>query len=106
MHLSPLQKFILKFCFTSSAKVVNRSGFIKFYTTQSKQPKPSDVVNIITKSLESLIDKELLIGYGVRTAQKWFIKEVKLTTLGRRTGRKLLGEQVALPFKNFKSTKK
>lgn len=106
MRLSPLQKFILKFCFTSSAKVIGRSGFIKFYTTQAKAPKPSDMVNIITNSLESLIDKELLIGYGVRTSHKWFIKEVKLTPLGRKIGRKLLGEQVALPFKYPKLIKK
>ncbi len=106
MRLSPLQKFILKFCFTSSAKVVSRAGFVKFYTTQTKAPKPSDIVNIITNSLESLIDKELLIGYGIRTSRKWFIKEVKLTPLGRRTGRKLLGEQVTLPFKYPKSFKK
>lgn len=106
MRLSPLQKFILKFCFTSSAKIVSRGGFVKFYTTQAKTPKPSDVVSIITNSLESLIDKELMIGYGVRTSHKWYIKEVKLSPLGRRIGKKLLGEQVALPFKYPKSSKK
>jgi hypothetical protein len=46
-----------------------------------------------------LIDKEFLIGYGVRTPKKWFIKEIKLTVNGRRMAKKLQGEQQALPFK-------
>lgn len=99
MRLSPLQKFILKACYTASAKVVGRTGFAKFYDTQKQKPKSGDKVNIITKSLESLIDKGLLVGYGVRTPEKWYIKEVRLLPAGRKVARKLLGEQQKLPFK-------
>ena len=105
MRLSPLQKFILKTCYISSARVVTRAGFAKFYDSQKQKPKVGDIVNIITKSLESLIDKGLLVGYGVRTQEKWYIKEVRLLPLGRRVGRKLLGEQQTLPFK-LRSNKK
>jgi hypothetical protein len=55
---------------------------LAFY--KDKGVKKEDRVNIITKSLERLIDNGLLVGYGVRTPKKWFIKSVKLTTLGRK----------------------
>lgn len=57
------------------------------------------MVSIITKSLESLVDKGLMVGYGVRTREKWYIKEVRLLPDGRRIARKLLGEQQALPLR-------
>ncbi|MDD5567165.1 MAG: hypothetical protein PHH01_03125 [Patescibacteria group bacterium] len=98
MKLSPLQKFILREVAASRSKNYSRSGIIKFYNGQAKHPKIDDIQNIITKSLERLIDKELLIGFGRRTSQKWFIGEVKLTPLGRRTARSLLGRQQALPL--------
>ena len=99
MRLSPLQKYILKVCYTSSAKVVGRGGFVRFYEAQKQKPKSQDLVNIITKSLESLVDKGLMVGYGVRTREKWYIKEVRLLPGGRRIARKLLGEQQALPLR-------
>lgn len=103
MRLSPLQKYILRTCYITPPTAVSRSAFARFYTSHVKKPKPADVVNIITKSLESLIDKELMTGYGVRTPHKWYIKEVKLAPKGRKLARKLLGEQQSLPFKLSKS---
>ncbi|MFA4937149.1 MAG: hypothetical protein WC575_02590 [Patescibacteria group bacterium] len=106
MRLSPLQKYILRTCYSRQPKV-SRKGFTRFYDVQKKRPKKDDIVSIITKSLESLIDKELMVGFGERTTHKWYIKEVKLTAKGRRVARKLLGEQQALPFKiNSKSKMK
>lgn len=99
MRLSPLQKYILRTCYLTPPRAVGRSGFARFYDKQEKKPKGQDIMNIITKSLESLIDKGFMVGYGVRTPQKWYIKEVKLLPVGRRTARKLLGEQQMLPFK-------
>ena len=96
MRLSPLQKYILRLCYINDIKLVPRVGFVKFYDSKSK---PADVINIITKSLESLIDKELMVGYGIRTPHKWYIKEVRLMPKGRRLARKLLGEQQRLPLK-------
>lgn len=61
--------------------------------------KSKDAVNIITKSIERLIDREMLTGYGVRTPHKWFLKEIKLTPKGRKMAKKLLGEQQTLPLK-------
>ncbi len=98
MRLSPLQKFILRHCYSREPRI-SRVGFERFYEHQKYVPQRSGKVNIITKSLEALIDRGFLVGYGVRTPQKWYIKEVKLTPLGRKLARKLLGEQATLPFR-------
>ena len=99
MRFSPLQKYILKVCYGIPPKPTKRDIFALFYKERLKKFQSGDWVNIITNSLENLIDKGMLIGYGVRTPQKWYIKEVKLTTVGRRTARRLLGEQQKLPLK-------
>lgn len=99
MRLSPLQKYIMRACYVTAPKAVARGGFARFYDSQPTKPKEGDVVNIITKSLESLIDKGFMVGYGVRTPQKWYIKEVRLLPAGRKVARKLLGEQQILPLK-------
>jgi hypothetical protein len=52
----------------------------------------------MTKSLERLIDKGLMIGYGRRTPEKWFIDEIRLTDVGKKAARKLLGQQQKLPL--------
>jgi len=62
--------------------------------------KIKDQVDAVTKSLERLIDKGMLIGYGVRTRKKWFIREVKLTRPGiRKYVQWLESRQAQLPFK-------
>jgi hypothetical protein len=96
MRLSALQKYILRESYGAAKRRVRRKGFTKFYKT----PTPAHVmVDTITKSLERLIEKGLMIGYGRRTSEKWFIDEVVLTPLGRRTAKALLGEQQKLPLK-------
>lgn len=104
MRLSPLQRYILRSCYVTPTRAVGRGGFVRFY--ESGREKPKDVVDIITKSLESLIDKGTMVGHGVRTPKKWYIKEVRLTPAGRRLARKLLGEQQSLPFTLRRARKK
>lgn len=106
MNISNLQKYILVSAYTSRTKKISRRGFEKFYKNQKKTPKKDDIKNIITKSLERLIDKEMLIGYGRRTPHKWFVDEIQLTAWGRQTAKKMLGEQQKLPFKINKIRKK
>lgn len=105
MKLSYLQKYILLVGYGEKDKF-SRDWLLKFYDKSAtpadrsrRKPKREDQVNIITKSLERLIDKELLIGYGVRTPHKWFIREIKLTAKGRRAAKRLMGEQQILPLK-------
>lgn len=92
MILSALQRFILRECYQYQKPRVPRQPFQKFYR------QPASVVNRdnITVSLERLIDRGLLIGFGRRTPKKWYIVDVKLTPLGRRIARSTFGKQQQL----------
>jgi len=105
MVFSLLQKYILLSCLNVKNFKISRAKFSVFYDKQKNKPQNELQTKIITQSLERLINRELLIGYGMRTPHKWFIKEVKLTNKGRKEATKLLGEQAKLPFKKFKLLK-
>lgn len=96
MRLSLLQRYILGVCFAARGKV-GRAPLHAFYNGKTQRPK--SVVDVVTKTLERLIDKGLLMGIGVRTPKKWYIKEVRLTPLGKRFAKKLQGEQQKLPLR-------
>lgn len=98
MYLSSLQRFILLECLDGTRRRVARTMFMAFYRKQPSSPSGKDRQDAITKSLERLIDKGLMIGYGRRTPKKWFIDEVALTPKGRKETKKLLGKQQKLPF--------
>lgn len=94
---SPLQRYILKECFVQKGKVVPRRTFHVFY--RNKKTTRKDAVNTTTKCLERLIDRGLLVGYGMRTPKKWFIREVKITNLGIKEWVKWLeSRQAKLPL--------
>ena len=99
MKLSELQKYILKAAWQSKDKTVSKNVLEKFYNGLKSKPKPKDLISIITKSVERLIKKELVIGYGWKTPHKWFIRHVKLTLKGRKSARNLFGIQQKLPLK-------
>lgn len=73
-------------------------GFFDQYLLGKKR-KRKDAIDTVTKSLENLIDKGLLAGYGVRTPKKWYIKEVGLTSAGRRIAKRLGDKRQKLPLK-------
>ncbi len=99
MKLSNLQKYILRQTWQSDKPKVNRAIFNKFYE-QTKNPTSKLLqAKIITRSIERLIDKGLLTGFGEKTQYKLFISQIKLTPRGKNTAQKLLGQQVELPFK-------
>jgi lipoprotein NlpI len=97
MRFSGLQKYILNLGYGEKGKM-SRDKFLEFYKKDENGPKREDRVNIITKSLERLMDRGILVGYGVRTAKKWFVKEVKLTARGRKMAKNLQGKQAKLPL--------
>lgn len=86
MRFSALQRYILRVCWNAKKKV-SRAIFDKYQMNGKRKRK--DAVNAVTKSLENLIDKGLLVGYGLRTPKKWYLKETRLTSLGRRIARGL-----------------
>ena len=96
--MSDLQKYIL-FVALGENRKFGRGKLLSFYDKRKKEPKLETRVNIITKSIERLIERGLLYGYGVRTPEKWFIEEIWLTKAGRREAKKFLGEQQKLPFR-------
>ena len=124
MRLSLLQKYILKRCYLEGGKI-KRDGLNSFYCqtserransfalpsecryqrdgtlylSQKRAPQVSERVKIITQSLERLIARGLMVGYGVRTSEKWFIKEIRLTAQGKKEAKRVLGEQQKLPLK-------
>ncbi|MBI4426661.1 MAG: hypothetical protein HY567_03720 [Candidatus Kerfeldbacteria bacterium] len=97
-RLSGLQRFALIESYSRRRARLPRQLVHAFYKSMPKQPK--EVQDVVTKSLESLIDRGLLIGYGRRTPKKWFIDEIRLTAAGRKLARRLLGEQLRLPLKS------
>ena len=100
MKLSALQRYILLECLNARAIRIARGNLGKFYVNKKNKPSQLLMTKIITKSIERLINRELMVGFGERTAHKWFIKEIQLTAKGKRETKKLLGEQVKLPLKN------
>lgn len=98
MRLSSLQQFILLRCLDVGKKT-ERGIFRSFYGHQKNPAEEKYQEGIITKSIEGLIDKEMLIGFGKRTPHKWFMTHVKLTKKGIRKAVKILeSKQGKLPF--------
>lgn len=102
MHLSSLQKHILKQGLNSRGHKVSKKILSQFYLSRENSPKLVDQINIITKSVERLIKNGLAKGLGAKTAEKWLIKEVILTKLGIKKAKELLGKQQELPLKKIK----
>ena len=100
MKLSALQKYILKQCLQAKDKIISKSVLEKFYSNVKTKPSEKDIINTITKSVERLIKKELVTGYGFKTPHKWFIRQVKLTPKGTKVARTLFGVQQKLPLNN------
>ena len=98
MRLSKLQKYILLQSFDTKNKL-DRKGLVSFYNAYKKKPNREIMVNSITSSLERLIKKGLIVGFGELTKEKTFINKIRLTREGRSEAKKLLGEQKRLPLK-------
>ncbi len=99
MKLSDLQKYILKKTLVYSKTKLARSVFVDFYKKKKSVPAKEMQVKIITQSLERLIEKGLIIGYGHKTPEKYFITDIKLTLQGKKIAKSLFGKQIKLPFK-------
>lgn len=94
MFLSKLQKKILLECYFNSGKI-DFEQVVKSYKGRAKK----DIKNIVTKSLEKMIKKELISAIAKKTPHKLFIKEIKLTNFGRQLAKKILNQKQKLPLK-------
>jgi len=98
------KKFILTETLGTKQNKVNRNVLNKFYDKEKNPPKKKIQTNIITKSIERIINKGLAIGFGEKTQYKLFITHLKLTAKGRKIALSLLGKQTQFIFN--KKTKK
>lgn len=96
MNLSGLQRHILKTAWRQGKSKIPRAVFENYYPA-GKVPRHE--AEILGRSLERLVDRGLMTGYGHRTMAKWFIESVRLTPAGRRAARQLIGKQEKLPLK-------
>ncbi|MFH1890809.1 MAG: hypothetical protein ABIJ91_04585 [Candidatus Kuenenbacteria bacterium] len=106
MRLSALQSYILLECLNAKGGRINRQILANYYQKKGKKPSADNIVKIITESMKRLINREFLIGYGMRTPHKWFVREIHLTAKGKKLAFKLQGEQMMLPLKNKRRSKK
>ncbi len=106
MRLSKLQKYILLQCFEHKYGKLDRKNLVVFYNSFKSKPQKASQINSITVSLDRLIKKGLLVGFGEITKEKVFIDKVRLTRLGRSVAKKILGEQKKLPLNLRKVSKK
>ena len=90
--LSRLQKYILVAVYNHNNNY-KKKDLLKFYRHKKDKPDKKDQHNNITKSLERLIDRGLMIGYGRRTPQKWFMEKVELTSKGKTAAEKILSSK-------------
>jgi hypothetical protein len=104
--LSQLQQYILKKSLGYNKGGVDKNTFFKFYENIKNKPKDiaspagySRKENIIIKSLNRLIDRDLIVAFCKKTKHKIFINKILLTPTGRQIAKKLLGDQKALPIK-------
>jgi len=102
MKLSALQKYILLECLNAKNGRIFRGSLANFYSRTKVSPKQKLMVKIITKSIERLIKRDLVVGFGEITSERQFIKEIKITAKGRVAGKRLLGEQMRIPLKSQK----
>lgn len=96
--LSPIQQYILLICRERSGQCSRR--FIDSdYKASRSRARQENYKNIITQSIERLINRGLLTGYGTKTKEKLFIDKVKLTSAGRKFLAELLKKrQTKLPL--------
>ena len=105
MTTSRLQKYILKKGLESRDYKISKKILIDYYKNHKNPAKKKDQISIITKSVERLIKRGLIRGFGVKTAEKWFILQVGLTRLGIKKARELFGQQQTLPLRKDKKNK-
>jgi hypothetical protein len=90
MRLSGLQKFIIIETYLSPNKTKFKADFYVFYAKEKLRKTRKAILDVIHKSIESLVSRDLLVAYGRKTGEKWFVDRVKITSRGRKAARELI----------------
>ena len=100
--LSYIQQFIIEECMDQSGNC-SRVLIDKNYKSSKSIAKQENFRKIITQSIERLIDRGLLVGYGMKTKEKLFITKIRLTSIGKREALEIRKhKQKRLPLKKHK----
>jgi hypothetical protein len=100
MRLSKLQKYILAKSYEAKNRTERLASFFKYYDAEERVKNKKSIQDILHKSLESLTANDLIVSFGRKTAQKWFISKIKLTASGMKMAKIILAErQKKLPIK-------
>lgn len=100
MRLSKLQKYILTSFYLNKSNFKVKQDFYSFYPKETLAKNKKIIQDIIHKSLENLVSKDLLVAFGKKTAEKWYIDKVKITSRGRHLAVKIIkNRQRRLPIK-------
>ncbi|MFH1523322.1 MAG: hypothetical protein ABIE43_05940 [Patescibacteria group bacterium] len=90
MRLSKLQRNILKEGYLNRNNTKLKVDFYHFYPKKELEKNKKNIQDVLHKSLESMVVKDLIVAFGHKTAKKWFIEKVKLTAKGKRIARELI----------------
>ena len=106
LMLSKLQQFILEACAEGGGSV-QRSVIDAYHDRSSSKAQQEHYKQIITQSIERLIDRGLLVGYGTKTREKLFITKIKLTPAGKRAALAARKKrQQKLPYRQRRASEK
>lgn len=85
--LSQLQQYILRQLLRKGSL---HPRFLKqFYQSLSKKPSSEDQLTSIARSIDRLIERGYVVGWGKKTKEKWFVEKVKLTPQGLLYAKKI-----------------
>jgi len=103
--LSRLQQFIVEECLGRGGSC-SRVVIDKNYEFSKSKAQKENFKKIITQSIERLIDRGFLVGYGMKTQEKFFITKIRLTSSGRRAANESRkSKQKKLPLRKRRGNK-
>lgn len=103
MKLSSWQQIVLREAARSKPRL-HRRLLEQEYKAKHPSAKQKEIVDTITRVMESLIKRGLAVGYGSKTQYKLFLTTLRLTPKGRRVVKDLQTKvQPILPM--FKAKK-
>lgn len=100
MRLSRLQKYILTKCYYDRQGIIGKREFYEFYSKKELNNHKKSVQDAVHKSIDSLVEKDLSVAHGHKTAKRWFIHKVRITSRGKKVIKELIKKrQRKLPIK-------
>ncbi len=98
MRFSVLQKHLLILGLNHGGRCP-RGVLDGWYAKTNPEMMKRHAQNVVTKAVENLTDKGLLVAEGVRTQERWYIKSVRVTALGKKFAKRFQGQQLTMRLK-------